>query len=96
MRRKQVGGIRGKGPRGDGDQIRNRGVWDRHQIQTGYAREIRAQTRILPAPKVEKPCDSRLAKVGIDQHGAVTQLRESHGQICRRGGLPFPRQGAGD
>src|SRR5215470_4023756 len=69
---------------------------DRYEVQTRDTCKVGAQACIVPSAEIEKPPDSRLAKVGIDEHGAVAELGERDGQIRSRRGLPFPRQGAGD
>ena len=69
---------------------------DRYKIQTRDTCKVGAQACIIPSAEIKKPPDSRLAKVGVDEHGAIAELRERDRQICRGCGLAFPRQGAGD
>src|SRR2546430_11286338 len=64
VRGEQICRIRWERSGGNGHQIGNRGMWNRHEIQTGCAGEIGTQTGIFPWTEIEETADSRLAEIG--------------------------------
>src|ERR1700687_3732229 len=63
------------------------------QIKTRNTRKIGTQAGIFPAAQVEKTSDTRLAQVGVQEDGAIAQLRQCHGKVRSSGRLTFTRQG---
>src|SRR5260221_6912066 len=58
---KQVGGIGGKRAGGNGGKIRDGGMLNGNEIQTGNAGEVRAKSGILSTAEVEEAADAGLA-----------------------------------
>lgn len=67
-----------------------------YEIEAGDAGEIGTEARVLAVAEIEEAADARLAKVRIEEQGAVAELRQSDGEIRGRGGFALARQGAGD
>src|SRR5947208_7837311 len=64
VRGEQICRIRWERSGGNGHQIGNRGMWTRHEIQTGCAGEIGTQTGIFPWTEIEETADSPCAELG--------------------------------
>src|SRR5207245_2912348 len=61
-----------------------------------WAGSIGTESCVLPAAQMKEAADAGFAKIGIDEHGPITELGKGDGKIRGGGGLAFARKSAGD